>query len=79
MSDFSKIMIVFLLFVMPLWIIFHYLLKFFLRVQSNKGLSMQDEKTLEDLWKIADHMEQRMRTLEVILKDDFKTGEEKSR
>lgn len=67
------IIIVFLLFVTPIWIFFNYLAK----VRSNKLLSKEDEKMLEDLWITAKKMEQRITTLETILAGDHGHKESK--
>jgi len=52
--------------VAPIWIVSHYVTKWKLA----KGLSMDEAQTLEDLWKAAQTMEQRIGTLESILDDN---------
>ncbi len=52
--------------VAPIWIIGHYVTKWRLA----KGLSHDEAQTLEELWKIAQGMETRVKTLEAILDDN---------
>ena len=54
------ITLVFLVFVLPIWIIAHYLSK----ARIARALTAQDEKMLADLWEVARQMEQRMINLE---------------
>jgi phage shock protein B len=49
--------------VAPIWIVSHYVTKWRLA----KGLTSDEAQTLEDLWKLAQRMETRVRTLEEIL------------
>lgn len=49
--------------VAPLWIVSHYVTKWRLA----KGLTSDEAQILEDLWKIAQSMENRVKTLEAIL------------
>ena len=53
-------------FVLPLWIVFHYVTKW----KKEKGLSAQDESYLGDLRVHADKLEQRLSTMERILDEE---------
>lgn len=55
--------ILFLVVVVPLWIIFHYITKW----KTMKGLSPEDEKMLSEIWESVNRMEDRINTLERIL------------
>ena len=55
--------VLFMVVVLPLLIIFHYVTKW----KQTKSLSSEDEKMLEDLWESAQKMESRINTLETIL------------
>lgn len=57
------IVVIFCIFVAPLWLILHYSTK---RKQA-QGLSREDEKMLSELWQLANRMESRVNTLETIL------------
>ncbi len=64
MSDFSIVlMVLFLTFVAPLWIIFHYVTRW----RTAKSLSAEDERMLGELWESAQRMETRIHALERIL------------
>lgn len=52
--------------VAPIWIVSHYVTKWRLA----KGLTKDEAQTLEDLWKTAQSMEQRVNTLEAILDEN---------
>lgn len=52
--------------VAPVWIVSHYVTKWRLA----KGLTNDEARTLEDLWKIAQTMEKRVKTLETILDEN---------
>jgi phage shock protein B len=54
--------------VAPIWIVSHYLTKW----RLSKGLSTDEAHMLEDLWKTAQAMENRVNTLEAILDDNVK-------
>ncbi|MDH3511287.1 MAG: envelope stress response membrane protein PspB [Gammaproteobacteria bacterium] len=54
--------------VAPIWIVSHYLTKW----KLSKGLSKDEALMLEDLWKTAQAMENRVKTLEAILDDNVK-------
>jgi len=47
----------------PLWIVFHYITK----MKTAKGLSVEDEKMLSEVWESTNRMEDRIKTLERIL------------
>lgn len=55
--------ILFLIFVAPVWVILHYVTKW----RAARGLSADDERLLADLWQNATRMEDRIRQLERIL------------
>ncbi|MCH7506138.1 MAG: envelope stress response membrane protein PspB [Proteobacteria bacterium] len=61
MSDVIPILLVTVCF--PLWIVFHYVTK----MKTAKGLSVEDEKMLSEVWESTNRMEQRINTLERIL------------
>jgi phage shock protein B len=61
MSDVIPILLITICF--PLWIVFHYLTK----MKTSKGLSVEDEKMLSEVWESTNRMEERIRTLERIL------------
>ena len=58
--DFNAIALVFVAFVLPMWIVFHYVSRW----RNSKGLAAQDEKLLTDLWDAARRMEERLDNLE---------------
>ena len=60
--------------VAPIWIVSHYLTKW----KLSKGLSKDETHMLEDLWKTAHAMENRVNTLESILDDNVKGWRNKS-
>jgi len=61
MSDVIPILLITVCF--PLWIVFHYVTK----MKTAKGLSVEDEKMLSEVWESTNRMEQRINTLERIL------------
>ncbi len=61
MSDVIPILLITVCF--PLWIVFHYVTK----MKTSKGLSVEDEKMLSEVWESTNRMEQRINTLERIL------------
>ena len=64
MSDFAIVLtVLFLTFVAPLWIIFHYVTRW----RTAKSLSAEDERMLGELWESAERMEGRIQALERIL------------
>jgi phage shock protein B len=52
-------------FVLPLVVVLHYVTKW----KSSRGLSNDEQKMLEELWRDAQKMESRINTLETILDD----------
>ena len=56
-------MIIFMVFVAPIWIIFHYRSK----TKQVDGLSMNERTDLEELMEVANRMAARIETLESIL------------
>ena len=60
------IVIVFMTVVMPLIIIMHYVTKW----KATKGLSNDEQRLLEDLWKDSQAMQSRVNALETILDDE---------
>ncbi len=56
-------MMIFLVFVAPIWIIAHYATRW----RTAKVLSPEDEKMLSELWELAPRLESRINTLERIL------------
>ncbi len=60
---FIPAMLIFLVFVAPIWIIAHYATRW----RTSKVLSPEDEKMLSELWDLAPKLESRINTLESIL------------
>ena len=58
--DLNAVVLVFVAFVLPMWIVFHYATRW----RSSRGLAAQDEKILADLWEAARRMEERLDNLE---------------
>ena len=61
MSELVPILLITVCF--PLWIVFHYVTK----MKTSKGLSVEDEKMLSEVWESTNRMEERIKTLERIL------------
>ena len=57
------ITIVFMLAILPLTIILHYVTKW----KSTKGLSIEEQQMLEDLWEGSERINRRLDALETIL------------
>ena len=57
------ILVLFVVLVMPLAIIMHYVTKW----KETKGLSAEDERMLQELWDDAQRMQSRVNALETIL------------
>jgi phage shock protein B len=55
--------IVFMVVVLPLIIIMHYVTKW----KSTKGLTTEEQQMLEDLWESSERMQSRINALETIL------------
>ncbi len=49
--------------VIPTWLVLHYVTK----MKTSKGLSVEDEKMLSEVWESTNRMEDRIKTLERIL------------
>jgi phage shock protein B len=60
------ITVIFLTVVAPLVIIMHYVTKW----KATQGLSDDEQRLLEDLWKNSQEMESRLNALETILNDE---------
>ena len=58
--------ILFIVIVLPLWLILHYVAKF----KATKSLSHADEETLAELWQASEKLEQRIESLETILDEE---------
>lgn len=62
-----ELLVIGLVFVIaPLWLIFHYATVW----KRSKGLSAEDEATLEDLRRTAEKLEERLAVMERILDDE---------
>ena len=61
--DLNAVVLVFVAFVLPLWLMFHYATRW----RASRGLAAQDEKVLADLWEAARRMEERLANLERVL------------
>jgi phage shock protein B len=61
--DFNAVACIFVAFVLPMWIFFHYMTRW----RASRGLAAQDEKLLTDLWDAARRMEERLDNLERVL------------
>jgi phage shock protein B len=59
------VVMVFMTVVLPIVIVMHYVTKW----KATKGLSGDEQRTLEDLWKDAQAMQSRLNVLETILDD----------
>ena len=57
------ITVVFIVAILPLVIILHYVTKW----KSTKGLSIEEQQMLEDLWEGSERMNSRLNALETIL------------
>ena len=55
--------ILFMIFVAPIWVIMHYRTA----AKKNVGLSSDEQQSLQDLMDVADTLEERIETLESIL------------
>lgn len=63
---FFPLLVLFVVVVLPIWIIAHYLTRW----RTSKAINSADEKLLSELWESARKMEDRIRTLERILDED---------
>lgn len=66
--------IVFMVMVLPIWIIMHYVTK----MRSARGLSKDDESSLAEVWEISKRMQQRIESLETILDERDPNWRDKS-
>jgi phage shock protein B len=64
--DWNAILIIFMVVVLPVWIIFHY----GSRKHQSHRLTPDDERMLEDLWRSAKEMERRIGAIEAIVEPD---------
>lgn len=55
--------ILFIVIVLPLWLVLHYMAK----ARAAKSLSKADEETLAELWALSEKLENRIESLETIL------------
>ncbi len=62
----EAVAILFVICVLPLWIVMHYIAKW----KATKGLTQDEERMLEDLWRDSQAMESRLNALETILDDE---------
>lgn len=60
------IVMVFMVIVLPIVIVMHYVTKW----KATKGLSNDEQRLLEDLWKDSQAMQSRVNALETILDDE---------
>jgi phage shock protein B len=58
--------ILFMVVVMPFIVILHYVTKW----KATRGLSSDEQRMLEELWKTSQAMDSRLNALETILSDD---------
>lgn len=61
MNDIVPILLITVCF--PIWIVFHYITK----MKTSKGLTVEDEKMLSEIWESTNKMDERINTLERIL------------
>ncbi len=66
---YGTLAIIFMVVVLPLVIIMHYVTKW----KSTKGLSDEEQRMLEDLWESSERMASRVNALETILDDKSKS------
>lgn len=59
--------ILFTVIVLPLMVIMHYTTKW----KATKGLTDEEQKTLEELWQDSQRMDSRLNALETILDDEI--------
>ncbi len=70
----TAVIIVFMVVVLPIWLLLHYLAK----MKKMQGLSKKDESTLSELWQNGSQMKQRIATLETILDEKYPDWRDKS-
>lgn len=66
-AGFFTLMIVFTVVVLPLIVIMHYTTRW----KATKGLSDDEQRTLESLWEDSQRLESRLNALETILDDEI--------
>jgi phage shock protein B len=66
MGEFFPLIVIFMVVVLPLLIILHYITKW----KTIKGLSDDEQRMLEELWRDSQAMESRLNALETILDDE---------
>ncbi len=59
----TAVIIVFMVVVLPIWLLLHYLAK----MKKIQGLSKKDAETLAQLWQSSSQLKKRIATLETIL------------
>ena len=62
-SGIFVLIVIFMTVVLPIYLIMHYVTKW----KATKGLSNDEQKLLEDLWKDSQAMQSRLNALETIL------------
>jgi phage shock protein B len=70
----TAVIIVFMVVVLPIWLLLHYLAK----MKKMQGLSKKDEATLSELWQNGSQLKQRIATLETILDEKIPDWRDKS-
>lgn len=70
MDGIAVALIVFMIFVAPLWVFMHYATK----AKKMKSGKPEDRENMEQLWKLAAVMEERLDTLESILETKQEPG-----
>ncbi len=70
----TAVIIVFMVVVLPIWLLLHYLAK----MKKMQGLSKKDEATLSELWQNGSQLQQRIATLETILDEKIPDWRDKS-
>jgi len=65
-GGFFVLIIIFMTVVLPIVIVMHYVTKW----KATKGLSDDEQRVLEDLWKDSQAMQSRVNALETILDDE---------
>jgi phage shock protein B len=66
MGAWFPIAVIFMTVVLPLVIVMHYVTKW----KATKGLTDEEQRMLEDLWKDSQSMQSRLNALETILDDE---------
>ncbi len=70
----TAVIIVFMVVVLPIWLLLHYLAK----MKKMQGLSKKDEATLSELWQNGSQLKERIATLETILDEKIPDWRDKS-